>query len=342
MSNPTPRSTSGEQKTADLSEYMPVPYTTSLQQWELSANRWPYADADAPGETDVSDDDAILRSRPISRRRGVSAHRDHSGAQEQAPVTVEARQQSHPPRRTLRSARGQQRRTSRGTTSPRLSKSPEPRSRHTATQARRGRAPRTLSVGRAPRSTAALGPAFGQEVSGLRAPTADERRAAKAKAERLTRELGLTWHSRKSRKEKNDEITRQLAVADGGYINPFEEQESLEEEVARNALKRSAEEVEEEEMSLSGWLPGEREREAKKRGMMEEEPDIDLYGNIISKNPAAEHTEEVDDDDLADTSGQWGGGLWDAFNELENEPPRPAKKRRSATGTRRSGGFHGQ
>ncbi|KAL8812140.1 MAG: hypothetical protein Q9200_001257 [Gallowayella weberi] len=338
--------TPDETNTTEHDEDLAVPFTAHLNKTDLS-------DADAHGETDISDDGT----------NSEEESHDHSlGAVGSEPVTEGAKgRQSlpEPHRRPFLSDRGR-----RSTTDHRrLPEAVQSTARESQPHIHRAHGPGPRLIGRPRKPSSSPPPHRRSGAVQARTPTAEERHAAREKAERLAQELHFTWHSRASKTAKRAEINRLNKIAAGGYIDAFLEQESPQEVRQRKrpggyidasfeqefpleevhkrkrcGVKPPAHGQMEEDIDESGWAPGERERFWAKitKGRKIEEPEIDLAGNIISRHPAVENTEDWGADEGVEQHGEFGGDFaqppayFGAVGGVDEEPMRPPKKRRSA------------
>ncbi|KAL8686885.1 MAG: hypothetical protein Q9224_005312 [Gallowayella concinna] len=316
--------TPNKMSSVKLHKDLAVPHTAHLRRSDLS-------DADAPGETDISDDGTTPEH---------SGHHYSFGPTESEPVTEGAQERKSVPKPQHRPSHSDHRRrstiTHRG-----LPNSTRGTGKEHQIHGRRGRETQTRPVGRprkaSPSPVSERGP---RSVKG-RAPTAEERNTARAKAERLTQELDSSWHNRAAKMAKKAEVTRLTKVAAGGYIDPSMEQESPQEEVRkrkRPGVKAPAPEQSELEIDESGWLPGERERWWAEitKGRTEQEHEIDLAGNIISTNAAEDDTQIQGEDEGGYEYEGFDGDLgriptfFDEVEDAAKEPMPPPKKRHSA------------
>ena len=184
-----------------------------------------------------------------------------------------------------------------------------------------------------------------------RAPTALEREEARAKADRLTEELELSWHNRAEKVQKKKDIQRQTVIANGGWIDCGAEPQPLateplateESKPHRGTVKAPGKRVRDTDIDDCGYRPGEkdelRERYAHKATHDDE---IDLEGNPIPRKrmresavkngPGEWHTDEYAEEHPVDYREEFEraederGGLSDAGEDERVSPP-PRKHR---------------
>ncbi|KAL8805685.1 MAG: hypothetical protein Q9182_001829 [Xanthomendoza sp. 2 TL-2023] len=316
-----------EMNTTGFLGNMAVAYTDQLKQVDLS-------DADAPGETDISDDGTIPETQP---------HHHSCGDLESEPVAVSALERPILPKPDrLSSQSGHRRRSS-------IARQESPKAmqsttRHPQTHNRRIRKPQNHSNGRPRKPSSSPRSHHEPEIAVGRVPTVKERKVARAKAKKMNLELETGWHNRAEKNAKKAEISRLNKVAAGGYIDPsiLLEQESPEQEVRKRkqpSVKAPAHQEVELGFDEAGWAPGERERfwASITKGQTVKEPEIDLAGNIISTHAAVDDTEEwVNEDGMEDYSEFDGTILGplpaylDHVAEMNQESILPRRKRRCA------------
>ncbi|KAL8726121.1 MAG: hypothetical protein Q9166_006913 [cf. Caloplaca sp. 2 TL-2023] len=230
--------------------------------------------------------------------------------------------------------------TGAGTTRRRVPRSPQEvkKARQAAkSDGRRGPRP----VGRPSKIFAGETTGHGIEIVKGRAPTQQERDTARAEAVRVERELKKCWHDRGETRQMKTEIKRQRAIADGGYIEMLPVKDVKKKESRKRGRRPRIEEEEEEDIDEKGYRPGEYEKimEELRRRQLEDEPDMDEYGNIISPDteiagPTKPHNHDANgsetniEDHFEELTDDLGDLDDDLFEE-ELSPPPPSKKRRS-------------
>ncbi|KAL8915776.1 MAG: hypothetical protein Q9172_006675 [Xanthocarpia lactea] len=333
-------------------DYDRVPFTETLLEKDLT-------DSDAPGDDEslfevgsYSNDAHLLEHRPSAlshpRRPLTVGHQHHSTDTARMPVQpgTHRRRRSPPPPSHL------------PLNSPVREKSPKSNAARrdpSQPQGQRGHGPRSRYPRRQPKASPNTSLLFGQESTTQRLPKQEERQAARAKVDRLAKELHEGWHSRADKNEKKKEIQRQQEIAAGGYIDPAVEQEISKKEkrkrggVSKMASTKPQEDEEEEDIDPQRWRRGEREETLTRMwgsaSRREDEEEIDRTGNIISKKPATEPTVPPTlsggnlEEDVGvapqDTQNELGESEEDfshLFEDSDDAPMPPPKKRRSTGG----------
>ncbi|KAL8856651.1 MAG: hypothetical protein Q9178_006718 [Gyalolechia marmorata] len=331
-------------------DYDRVPFTETLLGEGLT-------DTDAPGDDETlfqggsySNDVNLLDDRPSTQshpRRPLTIGPQHFSRPNLPETHRRRRSPPHPSRLPLTShARDKS------------SESTEARRDPSPVQGQRGHGPRSRNPRRQPKASANTDLLFGQESTTQRPPTQEECRAARAKADRLAKELHEGWHNRADKNEKNKEIQRQQEIAAGGYIDPAVEQEKSKKEkrkrggVGKKASTKPQESEEEEDIDPQGWRRGEREETLARMwgsaSRREDEEEIDRKGYIIPKKPATEPTlpptgsgENLEEDvggepeDSRNEPGDSDEDFRHLFEDSDDAGMHPPKKRRSASDARR-------
>ncbi|KAL8913696.1 MAG: hypothetical protein Q9171_001546 [Xanthocarpia ochracea] len=341
--------------------YDRVPFTENLLEKDLT-------DDDAPGDledlenledfTDARiypEDRQLFKDRPSPSEPNPSRCPDTVRPQQNFDDATMALDQHKTPRQMRSLSRASHVLSSfpaRGN-SPDISEARRARSQPTG---RRSRGPRSRSLNRPRKTPQDWNQVFGQESTTPRPPTEEECQAARAKADRLAKELHERWHNRADKNQKKNEIQRQEEIAAGGHIDPAVEQEISKIEkrkrggVSKKSSAKPQEDEEEEDIDPQGWRRGEREETLVRMWgsafRRDDEEEIDRKGNIISKKPATEPTvpstwsernlEEDVGSELQDSRNEPGKSDEDfshLFEDSDDAPMPPPKKRRSAGGT---------
>ena len=190
-----------------------------------------------------------------------------------------------------------------------------------------------------------------------RAPTALEREEARAKADRLSEELELSWHSRAEKVQKKKNIQRQTVIANGGWIDcgaepqPLATGPSATEPVAteesnshRGSVKASHKRVRDPDIDDCGYRPGEKDELQQRFAHKDlQEDEIDLEGNPIPRKRTRELAVKsgFGQRDTDEYAGEHPGNYYEEFERAEDERGRlsddgedkgvspPPRKRRS-------------